>query len=139
MNFALWTTYWLFIQAIGVVIYAWPVTLFLSLNALAATAFSRIPKTPLQRLALLTPFVWPMLILSVAGACWYTGPRNMDGSAIPTIGITMIFGIQLLLSVGIIYQLAGNRWFTASVCLIAGWFGLISWFLAGMALTNVWL
>ncbi len=55
------------------------------------------------------------------------------------IGVTIIFGIQLLLSLGIIYHLAGNRWFTASVCLIAGWFGLISWFLAGMALTNVWL
>jgi len=82
--------------------------------------------------------VWPVLILSVAGACWYTGPR-MDASAIPTIGVTMLFGIQVLLSVGIVYQLAGNRWFTASVCLIAGWFGLISWFLAGMALTNVWL
>jgi hypothetical protein len=114
------------------------VSLFLTLNAVAATAFSRIPTNPLQRLALLTPFMWPPLILSVAGACWYTGPR-MYASAIPTIGITMIFGIQLLLSLGIIYQLAGNRWFTASVCLIAGWFGLISWFLAGMALTNVWV
>ena len=138
MNFALWTTYWLFTQTITIVIYAWPVSLFLTLNAVAATAFSRIPTNPLQRLALLTPFMWPPLILSVAGACWYTGPR-MYASAIPTIGVTMIFGIQLLLSLGIIYQLAGNRWFTASVCLIAGWFGLISWFLAGMALTNVWV
>ena len=138
MNFALWTTYWLFAQTIAIAIYAWPVSLFLAVNAVAATAFSHIPRKPLQRLALLTPFVWPMLILSVAGACWYTGPR-MDASAIPTVGVTMIFGIQVLLSLGIIYQLAGNRWFTASVCLIAGWFGLISWFLAGMALTNVWL
>ena len=138
MNFALWTTYWLFTQTIAIVIYVWPVSLFLTLNALAATAFSRIPKYPLQRLALLTLFMWPMLILSVAGACWYTGP-GIDASAIPTIGVTIIFGIQVLLSIGIIYHLAGNRWFTASVCLIAGWFGLISWFLAGMALTNSWL
>jgi hypothetical protein len=138
MNFALWTTYWLFTQTIVIIIYAWPVSLFLTLNAVAATAFSRIPKNPWQLLALLTLFIWPMLILAVAGACWYTGPR-MNASAIPTIGVTMIFGIQLLLSLGITYQLAGNRWFTASVCLIASWFGLISWFLAGMSLTNVWL
>jgi len=63
MNFALWTTYWLFTQTIAVVIYVWPVSLFLTLNALAASAFSRIPKNPLQRIALLTPFVWPVLIL----------------------------------------------------------------------------
>jgi ABC-type spermidine/putrescine transport system permease subunit II len=138
MNFAFWTTYWLFTQTIAITVYAWPVSLVLGLNALAATAFSRVPKHALQRLALATPFVWPMLILGVAGACWYTGP-GVNSSAIPTIGVTMIFGIQLLLSLGIVYQLAGNRWFTASVCLIAGWFGLISWFLAGMALTNVWL
>ena len=138
MNFALWTTYWLFTQTIAIIIYAWPVSVFLTVNAVAATAFSRIPKKPLQLVALFSAFGWPMLILGVAGACWYTGPR-MDASAIPTIGVTMIFGIQVLLSLGIIYQLAGNRWFTASVCLIAGWFGLISWFLAGMALTNVWL
>jgi hypothetical protein len=138
MNFALWTTYWLLIQTVAVAIYAWPVSLVLSLNAVAATAFSRVPKNPLQLLALFSAFGWPMLILSVAGACWYTGP-SVDASAIPTIGVTMIFGIQLLLSLGIIYQLAGNRWFTASVCLIACWLGLISWFLAGMALTNVWL
>ncbi len=138
MNFALWTTYWLFIQTISVAIYVWPVSLLLTLNAIAAAALSRIPKDPLKLLALLSAFGWPVLILGVAGACWYTGPR-MDWSAIPTIGVTMIFGIQVLLSAGLIYQLAGNRWFTASVCMIAGWFGLISWFLASMALTNVWL
>src|SRR5689334_18023546 len=138
MNFALWTTYWLFTQVVAIVIYAWPVSLFLTLNAIAATALSRIPKDPLKLLALLSAFGWPMLILGVAGGCWYTGPR-MEASAIPTIGVTVIFGIQVLLSLGIIYQLAGNRWFTTSVCMIAGWFGLISWFLAGMALTNMWL
>ena len=138
MNFALWTTYWLFIQTVAIAFYVWPVSLFLTINAVAATVFSRVPKNPLQLLALFSPFVWPPLILSVAGACWYTGPQ-MNASAIPTIGVTIIFGIQVLLSLGIIYQLAGNRWFTASVGLIAVWFGLISWFLAGMALTNMWL
>jgi len=135
---SLWTTYWLFTQSIGGMIALWPVSLFLALNALAATAFSRLPQGWARVLAIFSPFVWPPLILAVAGACWYTGP-GLSSSAIPTIGVTVIFGIQLLLSLGIIYQLAGNRWFATSVCLAAGWFGLISWFLAGMALTNVWL
>ena len=138
MNFAFWTTYWLFTQAVAIAVYAWPVSLVLSINAIASIVFSNVPKRTVRILVLLSPFVWPMLILAVAGSCWYSGPR-MNDSAIPTIGVTIIFGIQLLLSLGIIYQLAGNRWFTSAVCLIAGWFGLISWFLAGMALTNVWL
>jgi len=125
-------------QTIVGMIALWPVSLFLALNALAATAFSRLPQGWARVLAIFSPFVWPPLILAVAGACWYTGP-GLSSSAIPTIGVTVIFGIQLLLSLGIIYQLAGNRWFATSVCLAAGWFGLISWFLAGMALTNVWL
>jgi len=135
---SLWTTYWLFTEAVGGLIIFWPVSLFLIINAVAATAFSRIPKGSVPLLALFSAFLWPLLIIAVAGACWYTGPR-MSASAIPTIGVTMIFGIQLLLSVGMIYQLEGNRWFATSVSLIAGWFGLISWFLAGMALTNVWI
>ena len=135
---SLWTTYWLFTQTMGGMIVLWPVSLFLVLNVLIATVFSRIPKGRIPLLALFSVFIWPPLILAVAGACWYTGPR-MSASAIPTIGVTMIFGIQLLLSVGMIYQLAGSRWFATSVSLVAGWFGLISWFLAGMALTNVWI
>lgn len=138
MYFAFWTTYWLFTQAVGGLVVLWPVSLFLALNALAATAFSRIPRGRVRLFALFSPFFWPPLILAVAGACWYTGPR-MNASAIPTIGVTMIFGIQLLLSLGIIYQLAGNRWFATSMCMIAGWFGLISWFTAGTALTSIWL
>lgn len=135
---SLWTTYWLFTEAVAGLIVFWPVSLFVIVNAIAATAFARIPKGRIRLLALFSVFIWPPLILAVAGACWYTGPR-MNASAIPTIGVTVIFGIQLLLSLGMIYQLAGNRWFAASVSLVAGWFGLISWFLAGMALTNVWI
>src|SRR6187200_1568004 len=126
MNFALWTTYWLFTQTIAIAVYAWPVSLVLSLNTIAAMVFSTVPKLGMRVLVLLSNFFWPMLILAVAGSCWYTGPR-MNASAIPTIGVTIIFGIQLLLSIGIIYSLAGNRWFTGAIWLIAGWFGLISW------------
>jgi hypothetical protein len=119
-------------------IYAWPVSVPLSLNVIAAAAFSRIPKNPVQLLTPFSAFAWPVLVLGVAGSWQHTGPR-MTASEIPIIGVYIIFGIQLLLSIGITYHLAGNRWFTASVCLLAAWFGLISWFLAGMALTNVWL
>ena len=138
MYFALWTAYALFLQTVDVALLIWPVSLLLAVNAIAAIFFSRIPKKPIPLLALSSAFLWPVLIIAVAGACWYTGPR-MSASAIPTIGVTMIFGIQLLLSLGMIYQLEGNRWFATSVSLVAGWFGLISWFLAGMALTNVWI
>ena len=138
MYFALWATYALFLQTVDIALLIWPVSLFLTLNAIAATFFSRRPRKPVPLLALFSAFVWPILIIAVAGACWYTGPR-MSASAIPTIGVTMIFGIQVLLSLGMIYQLAGNRWFASSVSLIAGWFGLISWFLAGMALTDIWI
>jgi hypothetical protein len=135
---SLWSTYWLFTGTVEGIFYFWPVSLFLALNAVAAMVFSRIPKKPLQLFALLSPFVWPLLILGIGGACWNEGNR-MSTSAIPTIGVTMILGIQIILSLGITYTLSGRRWVTGSVGLIAIWLGLISWFVAGMALTNVWL
>ena len=134
----LWTTYWLFTGTVEGIFYFWPVSLFLLVNAVAAISFSRTPKNPLQLFALLSPFVWPLLILGIGGACW-NGGNEINGSAVPTIGVTVILGIQILLSLGITYTLTGRRWVTGSVGLIAIWVGLISWFVAGMALTNVWL
>ncbi len=135
---SLWITYALFTQAVQVTIHLWPLSGLVVFNALAAIAFSRMPNTPERLFTLLSPFLWPALILAVGGACWNLGSRMSD-SAIPTIGVTVIFGIQIILSLGIIYKLAGFRWVASSVCLIAVWFGLICWFLSGMALTNVWL
>ena len=135
---SLWITYALFTQALQVTVHLWPLSGLLTLNALAAIAFSRAHYSPERFCTLLSSFVWPALILGIGGACWNLGDRMSD-SAIPTIGVTVIFGIQILLSLGIIYRLAGNRWVATSVSMIAVWFGLISWFLAGMALTGVWL
>ena len=135
---ALWTMYWLLTEVVEVVFYVWPLSLFLALNAIAAVACSGIPTSVSRLFALATLFMWPPLIIAVAGACWYTGPR-MSASAVPTIGVTVIFGIQVLLSLGITYTLAGNRWVAIAISLIAVWLGLISWFMAGMALTNVWI
>jgi hypothetical protein len=134
----LWITYWLFTGTVEGIFYFWPVSLFLALNAVGAMAFSRIPKSPLQLFTLLSTFGWPFLMLGVGGACWHEGPR-MSASAVPMIGVTVILGVQIILAFGITYTMVGRRWVTGSVCLIAVWVGLISWLVAGIALTNVWL
>ena len=134
----IWITYWLFLEAFQVAFYFWPVSLFLAVNSLAALAFSRLPDNAERSLALLSPLAWPILIISIGGFGWHNGDR-MTASAVPTIGVTVVFGIQLILSVGLIYLLVGLRWIATAVSMVAAWFGLICWVLAGMALTNLWL
>ena len=134
----LWITYTLLLEAFQVAFYFWPVSLFLTVNSLAALAFSRLPVSAERYLALLSPLAWPLLIIAIGGFGWHTGDR-MSASAVPTIGVTVVFGIQLILSVGLIYMLVGLRWIATAVSMLAAWFGLICWVLAGMALTNLWL
>ena len=134
---ALWISYSLLTETLLVTIHLWPISGLLVLNALAAVALTHSPATPGRIITLMSSFMSPGLILAIAGSCWHV--IGQSDSAIPTIGVTMIFGIQILLSIGIVYRLAGNRWVATSVSMIAVWFGFITWFLAGMTLTSVWL
>ena len=132
---AAWNSYWLFSQTVEGVLYFWPVTLLLIANAGVAIFYSTL--TP-RFLALLVPFIWPILILLVAAAWWNSG----DGagvSEVPIVGVGVLFCIQIILSIGITYELRGRRWAATSVCMVAVWLGALAWFVAGMALTNGWL
>jgi len=127
---AAWNSYWLFSQTVEGVVYFWPVSLLLVANAGVSIFYSAL--TP-RLLGLLVPFIWPILIILVAAAWW-------DGvvvSEVPIVGVAALFGIQVILSIGITYELRGRRWAATSVCLVALWLGALSWFVAGMALTNV--
>ncbi len=132
---AAWTTYSLFALVFQVVLYFWPVSLLLAINAIVSILFSSFN---LRLIALGVPFVWPVLILLVAAAWWNSGPR-VGASDVPGLGVAVLFGIQIILSMGITYELKGRRWAATAVCMVAIWLGAISWFIAGMALTNVWL
>ena len=132
---AIWSTVGLFGYAFQIILYFWPVSLLLGLHAVVATLFTR-PSTSM--LALIVPFIWPVLILLVGASFWHAGPR-WAAPDLPIAGVAILFLIQLILSAGIIYELRGRRWSATAVCLVAAWLGLISWFLAGMALTNVWV
>src|SRR5688500_16960326 len=132
---AIWATYWLFTETFGVLLYFWPLSVLLLLHAAFAILWTR-PSTSL--LALFVPFIWPVLILLVAASFWHAGPRS-GSPDLPIAGVGILFLIQMVLSAGITYELRGRRWASTAVCLVAGWFGIVSWFIAGMALTNVWI
>lgn len=129
---AAWNSYWLFSQTVEGVVYFWPMSLLLIVNAGIAMFYS--PLTT-RLLVLVVPFIWPVLILLVAAAWW----DGVGVSEVPIVGVAALFGIQVILSIGITYELRGRRWAATSVCMVALWLGALSWFVAGMALTRVWL
>jgi hypothetical protein len=129
---AAWNSYWLFSQTFEGVVYFWPVSLLLIANAGVAMFYSTLTT---RLLVLLVPFIWPVLILLVAAAWW----DGIGVSEVPIVGVAALFCIQIILSIGITYELRGRRWAATSVCLVALWLGALSWFVAGMALSNVWL
>ena len=133
MIMSAWNSYWLFSQTFEGVVYFWPVSLLLIANAGVAMFYSTLTT---RLLVLLVPFIWPILILLVAAAWWNIGDEI---SEVPQMGVAALFCIQVILSIGITYELRGRRWAATSVCMVALWLGALSWFVAGMALTNVWL
>jgi hypothetical protein len=133
MTSAILATLWIFSQALEIALYFWPLSILLILHAVIALIWCR-PSASL--LALFVPFIWPILILLVAAAWWNIGDEISD---VPQIGVAALFCIQIILSIGITYELRGRRWAATSVCMVALWLGALSWFVAGMALTNVWL
>jgi ABC-type transport system involved in multi-copper enzyme maturation permease subunit len=133
MTSAILAILWIFSQALKIALYFWPLSILLILHAVVAVLLSR-PSASL--LALLVPFIWPILILLVAAAWWNIGDEI---SEVPQMGVAALFCIQVILSIGITYELRGRRWAATSVCMVALWLGALSWFVAGMALTNVWL
>lgn len=135
----LWTAWWMFGGLIEGLMFFWPVSLLLGLHALAATARSSwAVRDPGTIFALLVPFVWPALIL-LTGAAWrHAGPRH-NAAMVPIIVVGILFVIQVVLSAGIVYTRRRERWAALATSLLAGWFGVLSLFIARMALTNVWL
>jgi hypothetical protein len=133
-----WISWWLLTEAFRAAFYFWPVSLVLGMHSFAAIALSPRTNRASHFLALLVPFIWPVLIVTVGGFCWQS-VSEMENSAVPVIGITMLFSIQILLSAGIIYEVRGSRWTATAVSLVAAWLGLICWFLTGMSLTHMWV
>jgi hypothetical protein len=133
------TAWWLFGGLLEGLMFFWPVSLLLGLHALAASA-SWAWSVPNYRrfLVLLTPFVWPVLILLVGAAWRHLGPRHY-AAMVPIVSVEVLFAIQVILSVGLVYALKGGRWAAAATSLLAGWCGVLSLLIAKMALTNVWI
>ena len=127
---------WLLSQTFDVMVYLWPITLGLVLHIILATVRSssrQILKTP----NILVPILPTLLTLIVGGFAWHSG--NRAGAAIfPEILVGLLFAVQLLASIFVIIRQNGERWLATSVSLLFLWFALISQFIVGMALTNVW-
>ena len=132
------TSLWLLIQVVELILYVWPVTLVVVLHIFVAFVISRSNKKFSGWVGLLTPFLVPFLALLIGGFFWHFGPRS-DAPPIPLMAVESLFWIQILLCIGFIYLRKGRRWSTIALYLLAIWFGLICWFVTGMALTNVWL
>ena len=130
--------FWLVGQALEMIVFLWPVSLLLVVHIGLAAAFARSRNVRIPSPALAVPFIWPVLILMIGGSGWQMASR-IEASRIPIAAIEIIAVVQFLLSVGIIYQLKGQRWLATAVCMVAGWLGIISSLIAGMAVTNVWL
>ena len=131
-------TVWLIGGLFEGLIFFWPVSLVLLAHAAVAGGYTSLVGRNVLTPALLVPFIWPMLVVAIAGSCRYSGPV-MGAPIVPIAAVEIVLAVQVLLSLGIIYQLKGRRWWTTSVTMIAGWLGVISLFLAQMALTNKWL
>lgn len=133
----LWRSLSLLSQTFDVMVVLWPITFVLVIHIIFATIRSdsrRILKTPY----LIAPIIPSLLILLVGGFAWHSGNRS-DAPLFPQNLVGLLFAIQVLALVFLIIRQNGERWLTFSFCLLFLWFALISQFLVGMALTNVWL
>ena len=127
-------TFWLLGGLVEGLLFFWPVSLLLFTHAVVAGGYTLVRGRSVLTSALLIPFIWPLLVVAIAGAS-----RSSGEVAVPIAAVEIVLAVQVLLSLGIIYELRGRRWWTASVTLIAGWLGVISLFLAQISLTNRWL
>jgi hypothetical protein len=134
----LWTMFWLGREALAVLVFFWPVSLLLLVHVGLAAAFSWSRNVRMPSPALIVPFVWPFLVLMIGGSGWQTTSR-IETSHVPLAAVEIIAVVQFLLSAGIIYQLKGQRWLAAAVCMVAAWLGVISCTIAEMAITYRWI
>ena len=121
-----------------IAVYLWPISLLLPIHGLVSLTLTFKSVRARYAATLLLPFSFPFILILFGYLFWHTGTRA-DTPNGPVIGAALLFISQVLISLFLIYRSKGMRWFMTAACLIAIWFGLISWFLAGMALTNVWL
>jgi len=118
--------------------FLWPITLLLIVHAVASLVLS-FRNIRLRYLAtLLLPFCFPVLIIFVGYFFWHSGTKA-NAPIAPMIAANLLLISQILFCFYLIYRSKEVSWFTAAVVLIAVWLGLISSFITGMALTNVWL
>lgn len=131
-------TFWLMKGVFEVSLFAWPLSLTLTLNLISALVFSRSLNKFKRWGLLLAPSLLSILILLIGGVFWNSGPRSNTSEFVLTMN-EILFGIQIILCAALIFWKKENRWVTISAMLITVFLGLASWFEAGMALTNTWL
>ena|SRR5438477_2135564 len=120
------------------VLFLWPVSVVLTLHSVTAFLLSKAPDRFSRWWMMLPPFLFPFLILLIGGFFWYSGGRS-DAPTGPLLVAELLFWSQLILSAFLVYHRKGFRWLTTAVYLLAIWFGIVCWFITGMALTNTWL
>src|SRR5436190_17078504 len=126
---------WLAEQALGLLMYLWPISFGLLLF-MVATCISGFPFTAARfkrgHLLILLPFFLSFLLLVAATLLRHRGP-TYDAPTFPVLLINIIFWLHVPISVAVVYYLKGYRWFAVSIQLLAFWVGAVVLFIAGMA------
>lgn len=126
---------WLFTQSVEFLILAFPVTLVLIAHLIAAYSLSRSESKFESDYLMWAPFLWPFAILSIGGFFSHSG-SVLDAPPLPIWAAAICFLATSVHSLVILVKRPTNRWVAGAVGLLAIWYGVCCWFVAGMALTN---
>ena len=131
---------WLAKMVLEGLLFLWPITVTLLLF-MSFTSYFRFPFTPSnfrrKNLFVFSPFLLSILLLLIGTLAAAVGP-TADVSKSAEILIGILFWLHIPVSLIVVYNLKGYRWFAASVVLFAFWIGISCSFIAGMAVTDKW-
>jgi hypothetical protein len=136
---------WLAEQSLSMLGYFWQITLPLVIAVLAALIHQFYCmrsgfKFVKRHLLLLSPLSFSILIL-IWGALMEhpTGPDTPVAPDWPTYVIVAFLGLQMLLSVWLVWTMKTLRWLTLFGGALQMWFSFACSFVAGMSVTGDWL
>jgi len=135
---------WLARQAMDGLFYFWPITLTLVVGIVVTFAM----KPPFvgsdikfrsRHLFVLLPLATTSLILVLGTVMEHSSTSQNPASRWPSYAVLALFGVQLLISIWIVWLMKGYRWFSAFAVALQQWFALWCVFVAGISIAGDWL
>jgi hypothetical protein len=129
-------TWWLATQAFELLFSWWPVTLLLiGAVVISARGAEHEPARSQQRSLTSVLFLFPVLSL-----IWGALARQDDPIAPPSLWKVLILALivlsQVAASTAVVYVAHKQRWHTAAICGLIGWFSALCVYLSWMAITG---